>query len=115
MKAGIVIVAAVLSFASLAPSALAQNAPGGMMGARQRRRAMRQEMIAACASKSAGAPCSFARGGNPVSGTCKANRRGRMVCRSSTNGRHRGMRGPMGGGGAPMGGGATAAPGASQP
>lgn len=113
MKTGIAIVALVLSFALLAPSTYAQNAPGGMMGGRQRWRAMRQEMIAACANKSAGMPCSFARAGNPVNGTCAANRRGRMICRSPKHRGHggtgdamgRAMGGPMGGGaGAPMGG-----------
>lgn len=65
--------------------------------------AMRQVMIAACAGKSDGTPCSFSRDGQPVNGICHTSRRGQLLCRS---GHHRQSQGNMGGSGGGMPGGA---------
>jgi len=66
-------------------------------------RAMRQEMIAACADKSAGTACSFSREGQTVSGICHQSRRGKLVCRTGRGGRGGGMQGGNMGGGMPSG------------
>lgn len=66
-------------------------------------RAMRQEMIAACADKSAGTACSFSRAGQTVSGICQQSRRGQLVCRTGRGGRGGAMQGGSMGGGMPSG------------
>lgn len=82
-----------------APSILrAQTGEGPSSGNRSQWRAMHQEMLAACVDKSAAAACSVSLQGRTVSGTCRANRRGRLVCRTGKGGRNRGMRDSMGGG-----------------
>ena len=80
------------------PATHAQTYGGPSTGDRSQWQAMRQEMMAACANQSAGAPCSFSREGQTVSGACRQSRRGQLVCRTG-QGRHGGgMGGSMGGG-----------------
>ncbi len=73
-------------------------------GGRLRWRAMRKEMLAACVDKAAGAPCSFSRRGQPVSGTCRPTRRGKLICRKPRKGGHgQGLHGPTGSEPPPLG------------
>ena len=72
------------AFVTCAPATHAQTEGSPPSGGRSQWQAMRQEMMAACADKAAGTPCSFSREGQPVSGTCSAMRRGQMVCLTAT-------------------------------
>jgi hypothetical protein len=76
----------------------AQTFGSPLEGGRSQWRAMRQEMMAACANQSAGTSCSYSREGQTVGGTCQWTRRGQLVCRTGEGGRGREMRGPMGNG-----------------
>ena len=76
----------------------AQTEGSPSSGGRSQWRAMGQEMMAACADKTAGNPCSFSRGGQAVNGTCRAMRRGQMVCRAGNGAGSQVMHGHMGGG-----------------
>lgn len=80
-----------------APAARAQTYGSSPSGGHSEWRAMRQQMIAACANKSAGAACSFTREGQTMTGVCRATRRDQLVCRSGKRGRRRRTDGLMGG------------------
>jgi len=81
----------------LAPAVHAQPYGTPPPGAYPNRRAMHHEMIAACANKAEGAPCSFSHEGKMVSGSCFKSRRGHLVCHAKGMGNHHGMHHPMGG------------------
>ena len=85
------------ALATYAPATQAQT-DGSPSSGHSQWQAMRQEMMAACADKSAGTACSFSREGQAVSGTCRATRRGQLACRAGKGGGGRGMHGQMGGG-----------------
>jgi len=63
-----------------APATQAQTDGSPSSCGRSQWQETRQEMMAACANKSAGTACSSSREGQPVSGTCHATRRGHLVC-----------------------------------
>jgi hypothetical protein len=92
------------AFATYAPATHAQTDGSPSSGGRSQWQAMRQEMMAACADKSAGTACSFSREGQAVSGTCRAMRQGQLACHAGKGGGGRGMHGQMGGGMPPDGG-----------
>jgi len=69
-----------------APTVYAQNAANPPSAA-GKSMSMREEMIAACAGKTADAPCTFTRKGETVNGTCH-QRKKEMICRSSEGRRH---------------------------
>ena len=85
------------ALATYAPATQAQT-DGSPSSGHSQWQAMRQEMMVACADKSAGTACSFSREGQAVGGTCRATRRGQLVCRAGKGGGGRGMHGQMGGG-----------------
>ena len=87
-----------VAFVMYAPVVHAQASGSPSGGGGSQWRAMRQEMVAACANESAGAACSFSREGQTVNGTCRATRRGQLVCRTGKRREGRGMPGPMGSG-----------------
>ena len=72
------------ALATCAPAARAQTYGSPSSGGRSQWQAMRQEMMGACADKTAGTTCSFSHEGQPVSGTCRAMRRGKLVCLTAT-------------------------------
>jgi hypothetical protein len=86
------------AFATYAPATHAQTDGSPSSGGRSQWQAMRQEMMAACADKSAGTACSFSREGQAVSGTCRAMRQGQLACHAGKGGGGREMHGQMGGG-----------------
>ena len=88
----------VAALVTCAPAMHAQTEGSPSSGGRSQWRAMGQEMMAACADKTAGTPCSFSREGQAVNGTCRAMPRGQMVCRAGNGAGSQGMHGHMGGG-----------------
>jgi hypothetical protein len=87
-----------MALASHAPATHAQTVGSPSSGGRSQWRAVRQEMMAACADKSAGTACSFSREGQAVTGICRATRQGQLVCHAGKGGGGRGMHGGTGGG-----------------
>jgi hypothetical protein len=86
------------ALATYVPATHAQTDGSPSSGGRSQWQAMRQEMMAACADKSAGTACSFSREGQAVTGTCRPMRQGQLVCHAGKGGGGRGMHSQMGGG-----------------
>ncbi|MFZ0890394.1 MAG: hypothetical protein WA005_18290 [Candidatus Binataceae bacterium] len=82
MRSTTLIAMTFLALMMLAPATHAQTNEGSPAGGSSHRGAMMKAMVEACANKSAGDSCSYpGRDGQTEKGTCKATRRGKLICR----------------------------------